>query len=93
MLPRMNRLPPIVYFGVFLLVFGVWAQIACAHGMSEAEKRAIIEGGNLRYLWLGATHMLSGYDHLAFVFGIIFNKSEGVLIFRDFPRFQNFGGE
>lgn len=45
---------------------------AFAHGMSEAEKQLIIEGGNLRYIWIGATHMLSGYDHLAFVFGIIF---------------------
>jgi len=43
-----------------------------AHGMSEADKIAIAEGGNLRYLWLGATHMLSGYDHLLFIFGIIF---------------------
>lgn len=42
------------------------------HGMSGAEKQTIIEGGNLRYIWIGATHMLSGYDHLAFVFGIIF---------------------
>lgn len=42
------------------------------HGMSEAEKQTIIEGGNLHYIWIGATHMLSGYDHLAFVFGIIF---------------------
>lgn len=42
------------------------------HGMSEAEKQTIIEGGNLRYIWIGATHMLTGYDHLAFVFGIIF---------------------
>jgi len=42
------------------------------HGMSEAEKQTIIEGGNLGYIWIGATHMLSGYDHLAFVFGIIF---------------------
>jgi len=40
--------------------------------MSEAEKQTIIEGGNLRYIWIGATHMLSGYDHLAFIFGIIF---------------------
>ena len=40
--------------------------------MSEAEKQSIIEGGNLHYLWIGATHMLSGYDHLLFVFGIIF---------------------
>lgn len=45
---------------------------AFAHGMSEAEKQAIIEGGNWSYLWLGTTHMLSGYDHLAFIFGIVF---------------------
>lgn len=45
---------------------------AFAHGMSEAEKQLIVDGGNLRYLWIGATHMLSGYDHLLFVFGIIF---------------------
>lgn len=42
------------------------------HGMSEAEKQIIVEGGNLHYLWIGATHMLSGYDHLLFIFGIIF---------------------
>jgi len=48
------------------------ASQAFGHGMSEAEKQSIIEGGNLRYLWIGATHMLSGYDHLLFVFGIIF---------------------
>lgn len=48
------------------------ASQAFGHGMSEAEKMSIIEGGNLRYLWLGATHMLSGYDHLLFVFGIVF---------------------
>lgn len=45
---------------------------AFGHGMSEAEKQTIIDGGNLSYLWIGATHMLSGYDHLLFIFGIIF---------------------
>ena len=25
------------------------------HGMSEAEKQIIIDGGNLRYIWIGAT--------------------------------------
>lgn len=45
---------------------------AFAHGMSDADKLAIAEGGNLRFMWLGATHMLSGYDHLLFVFGIVF---------------------
>jgi len=48
------------------------ATVAFGHGMSETEKQSIIDGGNLRYLWIGASHMLSGYDHLFFVFGIVF---------------------
>lgn len=55
---------------VILITF--FTSQAFGHGMSEAERQIIIEGGNLRYVWIGATHMLSGYDHLAFVFGIIF---------------------
>ena len=55
-----------------LLMLALLPQAVFSHGMSEAEKQAIIDGGNLSYLWLGATHMLSGYDHLAFVFGIVF---------------------
>ena len=43
-----------------------------AHGMSEADKQAMIDGGTLQYVWLGASHMLTGYDHLLFVFGIVF---------------------
>lgn len=60
-----------------LLAFGMLALALLsggvfAHGMSEEEKQTILAGGNLRYMWIGMTHMLSGYDHLAFVFGIIF---------------------
>lgn len=58
------------YFMAIMLV--LLAGQAFGHGMSEAEKQIIIEGGNLRYIWIGATHMLSGYDHLAFVFGVVF---------------------
>lgn len=57
---------------ILAVLFAVVSTQAFGHGMSEAEKQIIIEGGNLRYIWIGATHMLSGYDHLAFVFGIIF---------------------
>jgi len=45
---------------------------AYAHGMSEAEKQSILHGGNLQYLKIGAIHMLTGFDHLLFVFGIVF---------------------
>ena len=48
------------------------AQQAWAHGMSEADQQAMLDGGYLQYIWLGATHMLTGYDHLLFVFGIVF---------------------
>ncbi len=67
--------------GIFLLMS--LSNVVSAHGMSEAEKLSIIEGGNLRYMWLGATHMLSGYDHLAFVFGIIFFLTN----FRDIAKY------
>jgi hypothetical protein len=42
------------------------------HGISSADMQMMLEGGNLQYVWLGATHMLSGYDHLLFLFGVIF---------------------
>jgi hypothetical protein len=67
--------------GVF--VVSLLSQVAYAHGMSETDKQAIIDGGNVLYLWIGATHMLSGYDHLAFVFGIIFFLSN----FRDIVKY------
>lgn len=56
---------------------------AFGHGMSEEEKQIIIEGGNLRYIFIGATHMLTGYDHLLFVFGIIFFLTR----FRDIVKY------
>ncbi|MDH5181018.1 MAG: HupE/UreJ family protein [Gammaproteobacteria bacterium] len=59
-------------FLLLLLFFLAGSGLVFGHGMSEAEKQSILDGGNLSYLWLGATHMLTGYDHLLFVFGIIF---------------------
>jgi hypothetical protein len=46
--------------------------IALAHGISDADKQSMLEGGYLRYIWLGASHMLTGYDHLLFLFGVVF---------------------
>ncbi len=64
----MNRnLKILISLSLFLL-----PAFAFAHGMSEAEKQSILQGGNLQYLKIGATHMLTGYDHLLFVFGIVF---------------------
>jgi hypothetical protein len=43
-----------------------------AHGISAADKQAMLKGGYLQYMHLGAEHMVTGYDHLLFLFGVIF---------------------
>lgn len=65
----------------WLLVLPV--QSAVAHGVSESDKQAMIGGGVLEYMWLGASHMLTGYDHLLFLFGVIFFLTG----FKDIVRF------
>lgn len=45
---------------------------AFAHGMSEADKQRILDAGYIEYVELGAAHMLTGYDHLLFLFAVIF---------------------
>jgi len=82
-LTETNLFNRLIISAIGVLILSLLSQLAFAHGMSEADKLAIIEGGNLRYMWLGATHMLSGYDHLAFVFGIIFFLST----FRDIAKY------
>lgn len=67
----------------FLFVNLLLTLTASAHGISDADKQGILEGGNLEYLKLGATHMLSGYDHLLFLFGVIFFLTK----FKDIVKF------
>jgi hypothetical protein len=70
-----------ILFG--LLVFGFFPLLTYAHGISEADKMAMLDGGYFKYMWLGATHMLTGYDHLLFIFGVIFFLTT----FKDIVRF------
>ena len=56
----------IIFFLLFLNT------TAYPHGISEVDMQAMIDGGTLHYIWLGATHMLTGYDHLLFLFGVVF---------------------
>ena len=49
-----------------------WAGLALAHGVDGAHAHALAKGGPGTYLWAGAIHMLTGYDHLLFLFGVMF---------------------
>ena len=50
----------------------IFTSYCFGHGMSENEKQIILEGGNFHYIYIGAIHMLFGYDHLLFILGMIF---------------------
>lgn len=54
-----------------------------AHGISDADRQAMLEGGYFQYAVLGAKHMLTGYDHLLFLFGVVFFLTK----FRDVAKF------
>src|SRR5210317_1943521 len=49
---------------------------AIAHGIGEADRQRMLDGGYLEYVGLGASHMLTGYDHLLFLFGVVFFLSK-----------------
>ncbi len=46
--------------------------LAIAHGISDADRQSMLDGGYLQYVSLGASHMLTGYDHLLFLLGVVF---------------------
>ena len=60
-----------------LLVVLLWlvpmaAQVT-AHGVSASDQDLITQGRQLAvFIYLGAKHMVTGYDHLLFLFGVIF---------------------
>lgn len=59
---------------MLVLLAGTTA-LAYAHGVSDDDK-SFIEGSAginlIPYIYLGAKHMVTGYDHLLFLFGVIF---------------------
>jgi hypothetical protein len=55
-----------------LLLLALFPIIAIAHGISEEDRQRMLDGGYVEYIWLGASHMLTGYDHLLFLFGVVF---------------------
>ena len=68
---------------VVYAALGGFSRRAAAHGISEASHQTMAEGGIWEYIWLGAEHMVTGYDHLLFLFGVIFFLTG----FRDVVRF------
>lgn len=42
------------------------------HDVASADQQLLAGGGLWAYLWVGAKHMLTGYDHILFLVGVVF---------------------
>ncbi|MHB1293244.1 MAG: HupE/UreJ family protein [Sulfuricella sp.] len=60
---------------ITLLVLSLLAASVFAHGVAEDDKLFIEQSSGMQlipFIYLGAKHMVTGYDHLLFLFGVIF---------------------
>ncbi len=60
--------------GLGTALLGVQA-LAWGHGVAEGDKGFVEQASGLNpiaFIYLGAKHMVTGYDHLLFLFGVIF---------------------
>lgn len=67
----------------YTLIFCLMPTLVFAHGMSASDQKRVLEAGFPEFCWLGAKHMITGYDHLLFLFGVIFFLTK----FKDIVRF------
>jgi hypothetical protein len=61
--------------GLLILLLGGLLTAAFAHGVADGDKGYIQETSGFLFwpfLYLGAKHMVTGYDHLLFLLGVIF---------------------
>lgn len=62
-------------FLLFIFFSLLIADNAFAHGVTSGDKGYIAEISGIHalpFIYLGAKHMMTGYDHLLFLFGVIF---------------------
>ncbi len=72
---NLRRALPLILLFVPLLGF--------AHDVTSADQELLRNGGLWAYIRVGATHMLTGYDHLLFLTGVIFYLNS----FKDILKF------
>ena len=69
-----------------LLATCCFAATALAHGVDDSTKQFLLTNQGISvipYLYIGAKHMVTGYDHLLFLVGVIFflYRSKDVMVY------------
>ena len=69
-------------FSLFLL-----SGILIPHGVSESTASAMSDASLIDYIYFGAEHMVTGYDHILFLFGVLFFLTKYSDIFKFITAF------
>ena len=71
MITSQNKGLPAIKAALSILLL-LLPMIAYAHDVSQSDQEILMRGGLWAYILVGARHMLTGYDHLLFLVGVIF---------------------
>jgi hypothetical protein len=66
---------PLILMAMIALALLAFASTAYGHAVTEGDKGYIQEVSGMKlipFMYLGAKHMVTGYDHLLFLFGVVF---------------------
>ncbi|WP_026776996.1 HupE/UreJ family protein [Polaribacter sp. Hel_I_88] len=69
--------------GFLVFIFLLFSGTIFAHDVSSGDQEILNNGGLLSYVFVGAKHMLTGYDHLLFLAGVVFYLKR----FKDIVKF------
>jgi len=62
-----NKTKPIIAAALLLL-----PALLFAHGVGHGDQHTLTNGNLFSYILVGAKHMLTGYDHILFLVGVVF---------------------
>ena len=75
LLSRYPKFTSITIGTAFVSMAIFWSNMALAHAVTQGDKGYIQEIFGIHlipFMYLGAKHMVTGYDHILFLFGVIF---------------------
>ena len=70
-----------------IIILSIFSSFIFAHGVSESTVEAMANATLWDYLYFGAEHMVTGYDHILFLIGVLFFLTRYLDIFKFITTF------
>lgn len=85
----MKNIKEISHYGLWVIVLSLLPAIGYTHGVDESTQQFLMTNQGVAiipFLYIGAKHMVTGYDHLLFLVGVIFflYRTKDVFIYVSF---------